>query len=269
MGLDIYLYRSELPFSEIEPIEKEYSDFTAALWAAEDKPWDQYTEAEKDAIHDADKAKAEELGLGEYGQHPARVEINIPSPTHPDGMFTIGYFRSSYNEGGMESVLEAQGIGGLHYIFGNDGHEYEFIPDWEASLVRARESLVKTAALQVSGEVFGATFVDGFTNVDSQAQALEVFKAQWATHKPKGEPDPNGWDMTSYSCYDGNFWMRGFEVFGAISGRNILGTRGTWLIFKRDLQWYVDALEVVVETIQYVLDNPLPEGQFYYFNWSG
>jgi hypothetical protein len=267
MGLDIYLYRAELPFSEIEPIEQEYRDYIDLLWS-DDKPYDDYTEEEKEEIRAKDKAKAAELGLGEYGEHPARVKIELDSPTHPDSLFKIGYFRSSYNESGMENVFEQIGVPGLHEIFANEDHEYEFTPDWSASLERAKAALEKLKAIDASGEAVGATHVHGFREVNSAEEAIAIFNDQRAKHPKKEDGESDGWDFRSFSCYDGVFWLDGFEILGAMSGR-YFGSNGTWVIFKRTLSWYVEYLEVVVETIEYVLDNPLPEGQFYYFHWSG
>ena len=140
------------------------------------------------------------MGLNsEFGEHSSREKIEQDSKKHPEHMFKIGYFRSSYNGGGINSVLDSLGFGGLYWIFDNKD-QYEFAPDWEKSLKRVREVLDKFRE---------------FTDSD-------IGKYRVAT------------------C-------------DSVDGEQY--------------QWYIDALEVVEETILYVLKQD--DSDDYYFHWSG
>lgn len=54
-----------------------------------------------------------------------------PSKRHPENYFKIGYFRSSYNEGGINNVLDLLDLPDLYDIFEvEDSHEYYQKIDW-------------------------------------------------------------------------------------------------------------------------------------------
>ena len=61
--------------------------------------------------------------------------VEFLSRKYPDHLFKIGYFRSSYNESGINYVLESRGLPTLWTVF--DAKPGEFVPDWEKSLERA------------------------------------------------------------------------------------------------------------------------------------
>jgi hypothetical protein len=67
--------------------------------------------------------------------------INIDSTTQPDHLFKIGYFRSSYNNAGINAYVNRLLCKpGLYHIFpeGNDDSGF-FRPDWAGARARALE----------------------------------------------------------------------------------------------------------------------------------
>lgn len=114
-------------------------------------------------------------------------------------MFKIGYFRSSYNSGGINRVLANMGLPTLDEIMGANDN-YVFQPNWKKAL----------------------------ENVES---VIEQLKTNGAYRVELGERD----------C--------------------------TYVVTESDNSWYIQALEIVKETIQYVLNSETEEQ--YYLHWSG
>lgn len=79
--------------------------------------------------------------------------------------------------------------------------------------------------------------------------------------------------LTDFSSWLGEFHLKGVQIFGLIKGveNNILyGPRPcVYAIIKRDekYDWYLQALEIVEETIDYALAQDNPDN--YYLHWSG
>src|SRR5690606_13005631 len=69
---------------------------------------------------------------------------NEDSALHPENIFKVGYFRSSYNSSGINSVLYNIGVPTLNDIFLPEGHDsYYVVPDWEQSLASCTEAIKK------------------------------------------------------------------------------------------------------------------------------
>ncbi len=104
----------------------------------------------------------------------------------------------------------------------------------------------------------------------TKKQALDRFLEIY--RKDKDDPTPG---FSSFSNYFGSFFLgKSLAVAGAIGGVGFGNTPTIYLITKNDptdedsgLNWYVRALEIVIETIDYVLVQPDKED--YYFHWSG
>ncbi len=187
MGLDVFLYKATTEQREQgDKLEAQYQEYEASVWEGENY----------DAIPDADKkeyaadvqAYALKLGLDEYGFKKAE-QIKFNSKKYPKHLFEIGYFRSSYNESGINLVLEQSVGSNLYDVFDHTDNEYEFVPDWCNSLDKARQIL------------------EEYTN------AVKPTKAT-----------------------------------------------------KENIEWVKQALEIVIETIEYVLAQSNPE--HFYLHWS-
>lgn len=59
--------------------------------------------------------------------------INYPSVLHPEGLFQVGYFRSSYNPNGINNVLRSLDLPTLYDIFDVDDNEYYRAVDWKSA----------------------------------------------------------------------------------------------------------------------------------------
>ena len=142
MGLDIYLYRYE-NFEETRRKEDLHSEYYDKLWE-EAGEYDSLSEEQKEGIRRKCKEYAISLGLDKDGtdsQNRQRTENDHPD--YPDHYFKIGYFRSSYNESGIERILKNMELPTMHDIFdNNDRDEYYVQPNWEKALQKV-ESVIE------------------------------------------------------------------------------------------------------------------------------
>jgi hypothetical protein len=143
MGLDVYLEKCPNR-AEAERIEEEYEAKSSEAYNKGN--FDNLTQAERDAHWSAMNDLAASMGLDKWGVHLSRVEIHDDSSLHPEHMFKIGYFRSSYNGGGINNVLGNIGIDDLYAIFDKKSDDYCFVPDWKASLERCNKALAEYKA---------------------------------------------------------------------------------------------------------------------------
>ena len=264
MGLDIYLYhipdrddiamKESLFSTERDKIEKTYG---------ENPTPEQMKEFRKQI-----KKYAKSLGLDEDGESNNRTKIELPSKIYPDHYYKIGYFRSSYNDSGIERVLYNLGLGNLDWIFQNtEIGGYEFSPDWEVALERATDILEKFKkvpayrCMEVSQNMFNAPTING----TEDAMALFLKSREEYLGGKKG--------FGSYTSRDGHFYMdEPLKVVGLIPGlgKNFLSKTPIPVInviYESDNSSYIESLEIVIETCQWVLEQKDPEN--YYLHWSG
>lgn len=276
MGLDVYLYKNADYSASMERV-RQYEKRTDALW----EELNPKTKEEKDDVHAKSKAIEVELGLAEYGDNPADIsqqDIQV-STVDPEHYFKVGYFRSSYNAGGIENVVEsAIGVRPLHAIF-EPADEYHVRPDWKSSLTRAKDILAmfedwvaengKYSAVKIDFNMFRPKNEFPKSQKEAMDTALRVIKE----HHNGG----------AFSNIDGNFWIPGkdiiepdqkvsaLSVVAAIPAiENGFGTEPcVYLITENEhgYKWYVNALKIVIETIQFVLAQP--DREHFYFHWSG
>lgn len=224
---------------------------------------------------------ATELGLGEYGE-PSHQDVQFPSARYPDHMFQVGYLRSSYNAGGINSVLRSLALLDLYGIFGADDRRSWVLPDWPAAADRARETI---AAYRAAVEAMdGCRVVKHHynplsppTQVTTSAAAAKIFQGE--VEKRAGRND----EFSAYDNAYGSFFfgdsvprLRGV-VLGmceSLFGRGM--TPCTYLIVQ-DLKgdgapipieenFYYQALVVVEEMCDWVLAQP--DADHYALAWS-
>jgi len=266
MGLDIYLYRYD-NFEETQRKEKEANDFSEKKW--EGKEWDKMTEPERDELYAKDHAFNESLGLDKYGaDETGKEKIEINSEKYPDHYFKIGYFRSSYNGGGINHILENLGLPRLNEMFEVASDEYEVQPDWAEAKKNLQEvyNRFKTMGAYRVAKVSG-NFFDPDRGPKSEKEALDIFLAELAKHNEVKEKDP---DFLSYENRDGIFYLgEPAKVKAFISGKEkFLGQRDcTYFVTESDNTWYLQAIEIMIDTCDYVLaqDNI----NQYYLHWIG
>jgi hypothetical protein len=294
MGLDVYLYHCSN-----RPAAKAAED--AANEAAEDlwqeiccnngtEEWDKVKESDKDRRYKVYKAKkkAIESTFGVVdGEHKDNTKIKNNSALYPDHMFKIGYFRSSYNEGGIDRIMRNLGLPTLSNLFRVTDGEYEFTPDWKTSLTRTVDAITRyTAHLNgKSGDlavtkVVGNMFSDPTEWPSSEAAALKIVERELEKYDPSKKDD---FSTGNYSNRDGEFIFGDpLEVVAMIPGtrESIMAKLHsqssmeavTYIVYRKkretgEKDWYLKALEIVKETIEWVLGQSDPEN--YYFHWSG
>ena len=265
MGLDVYLSKYS-DYAKSKANEEAYDKYSTELWDKLEAIDNDPTEKAKNQVREKLQARATELGLGEWGEDITyREKIELDSVLHPDHYFKIGYFRSSYNGSGLNNILRDLGIPDLYDIF-QPNDEYEFVPDWNYALTMVQESIEmvkKDKGYRI--ETIAANMFDPDNVPTSPAAAMEKFNEQLARVSPKNK------DFTWYSNRDGHFYMdkKGQEVHGLIPGKDMFNKPCTFVVYKlKDGNKYIlQSLEVVKETIEYVLaqDNP----QAFYLRWSG
>lgn len=269
MGLDIYLYKYE-NFAETQRKEKIYEEQSEETWNAipnrNGRSYEELTEDEKNWASNKNKELAASLGLGDWGSdETTKHKVEKDSLKYPDHYFKVGYFRSSYNGGGIERVLSNLGVMGLHEIF-QPNDEYCFQPNWNKALEnvnKAIEELKTKPAYRVS-EVSYNEF-NGFP-FKSDIKSSEDAMAQFLKEKGKGHGG-------SYSNGTGEYYLdEPIKVVGLIQGvkkrffvKEFLPA--VYVITESTNEWYQQALEIVKETIEYVLSQK--DKELYYLHWSG
>lgn len=262
MGLDVYLYKCDnLPLKT--KLEAEFYEKEQTIWDEYPK-YDAMTEAQKEEALQRVDALAVSMGLtGEYNSYP-EDKIKLDSIKYPDNFFKIGYFRSSYNDGGFNPVMRRQGLPDIYALFGEEGEPDNHPTDWEGSRPRVVDAIAKYRALMdtpvydafdVSPNMFGSDLPE------SAEEAVRIYRKE-----TDGEHAFDGWSSRA-----GTFMPKGEECYGFIPGK-LYGRPCTYVVFKRTekgLTFYLEALEIMLETIDYVLAQPDRDKFTYYLNWSG
>lgn len=202
-------------------------------------------------------------------------EVELPSTKYPDHMFKIGYFRSSYNDGGINHVLRSMGLDDLYDIFqgGGDG---KLVVDWSNCLSKVDKLIADCKKyLKSDAAKYTAIVVSKYkaseSEVSTEAQAIGLFLNVAKDHQKTDENSP--FDMSSFSSRNGDFFLKGLDVRAVIPMSNgILGQSHERICLivptkKGWFDWYMQALEIVRETVRYVLTQPDPSE--YKLIWSG
>lgn len=261
MGLDIYLYRYENQ-EETESLEKQYSDWSESNWNKVGE-YSTLTENQKDQLRKDDEDYAISLGLEKGGEDPRKEGIEMPSTKYPDHYFKVGYFRSSYNGGGINNILKNLGLPTLYEIFPHED-EYVFRPDWAVSLALVRDLIAQLKA-KPNLRCFDISWND-FRNpneceIRDEKKAMEVFL---------NEKERNA--GSSYSNIKGHFYHEEpLKVLGLVQGVNKMLFNevvlpSVYVICEGENEWYINALEIVQETIEFVLSKP--DSDKYFLHWS-
>lgn len=286
MGLDVYLYRCK-DVNALNTYEKQRDDAHEQIYADFKK---ELGLGQKDQLTDAQYKSYDKKAKAWDKANPAppggtETEVNQKSDIHPEHMFTIGYMRSSYNNGGINSILRAATGMDLYYIFREDdkSEDYRFAPDWKASLERAKKArdafkdhLNRVGSVKVID--VGPNFFLGEEGLPkSKEEVMKLFTPEQERHNERfkeGREEPFATkDANWYSNRDGSFFLgKGARLLAAIPGKGFGGKTTTYLVIRDgedaeiEKNWYLQALDVVVETCEYVLRHKNPEE--FIFHWS-
>lgn len=265
MGLDVYLSRIE-DFERVKAKEKEYENISNKIWNS------LFGEIEYNDAAEEDKEKFSKelekiktaMGLNRFGTDISRQPVLLNSTKYPEHAFKIGYFRSSYNGSGFNSIAE-QTIGmSLYTVFDPLDGNYEEVPDWSRSKENARLFIDKLNRMQKEApfiaETLHHTHCENTILPNTEKEALKLFLDELKSHNEFSD---------SYSCSKGNFFLgKPIEVLGLMHGKSrFMKEDCTYYILKMDYSWYIQAAEIVLETIDYVLAQDHPE--WHVLVWSG
>lgn len=178
--------------------------------------------------------------------------IEEDSRKHPDHFFKLGYFRSSYNGSGFNSVMHTLGIPDLYAIFQAPEDGGRFTPDWEACLARAKAARMayneRTSSPGGKGRVSFISAEKGQGAVaTTESGALEVYRDEAV----------KAHFFDGYSNKQGHFWWKGLTIKAAIPGSSRWGGAGVYLIWEPaetdEGDFYDAAFEIVIETCEWVI----------------
>jgi hypothetical protein len=161
--------------------------------------------------------------------------------------------------------MELWGLPTLYELFpeGGDGGYSYVVVDWMAALDRAVRALGLAEDKFANEAIYDVKDVFAHDNfmreVTSTDAALKTFKDEMSKDCAFG----------SWTSGNGLFSKKPIEVVGVIPGFSC-GMRTVFVITTVDrdtLNWYANALKIVIETIEYVLAHDDPND--YVLAWSG
>ena len=196
--------------------------------------------------------------LPEDDEREGEQQIELDFEKCPDHLFKVGYFRSSYNEAGFNNMMEQYGLPTLYDIFCAD-EQYIFAPNWEDALKRIEEGKKAVAELAETKGKYRVLRMKGLDTIKSEQEALDAFM----------EEIKRDGSFRTYSNRKGDFFLDGVECLGFMKGEKY-GIFCYYVIVKNDaenMQWYIQAFEIMEATVRYVLAQP--DKDDFYFHWSG
>lgn len=282
MGLDVSLYKCPNPKRAVA-LENAYEKELDALYTTFNQIQEHHvpTQEETDKF-DADREKLREKYEIDGWHHRSRVQFHHDSKTNPEHLFKIGYMRSSYNSGGINSVARVFGLPDLYDIFDVTNDEYEQFHDWDTVYTDLKAAIVQWRAHADSpmGKYTIMTFRPNFERsswAKSSQEALEVFNQEYL--KNKTEIDKDEWRRSGWHSKYGHFYPEPLKVSAIIAkswdpkkpASFLANSPETFLIIERDnndtLEWYIQALEIVQEMVEMILEQP--DKNDFYMSWSG
>lgn len=218
------------------------------------------------------------MGLDVYLRDENGDNIQHNSEKYPTNYFKIGYFRSSYNTWGINRVLQRTIGKDLYYIFEPPDKKYEFKPKWLDCRMRCInvieefnefvKKLGNVSVMFVSPRMFVR---EGDAIPQSEKEVIDIFL------KIRDEREDK--EFRAFSNREGTFYLDGIKCYGFISGKDIFQKDCTYIIYEPELKndekehgalykEYTKELEIVLETIDYILAQSPSEIKKYKLSWS-
>lgn len=266
MGLDVYLYREESR-EQIKDYEKKVESIKDRVWnkKAGTRKFEDLSEAERKSIWAAQDKALKKAGLTDNVPELLQKIVKLPSNIHPEHYFKIGYFRSSYNDSGINTVLENAIGESLYSIFDVGNNDYIITPDWNAAKKKAEDVRERYRKYLEESRGYAIESIDlPMKTVDSETDAMNLFKK--ALDENAGAP------FRSYSSAEGSYFLDGLKTHAMFATKGMFRPR-ILAVCKRPDEWspesdyYLQALDIVIETIEWVLSQP--DKEKYVFHWSG
>jgi hypothetical protein len=268
MGLSVYLARYE-NFEQAKALEDRFRAESKKIWDNAEITYEEMSEDEKNACRMECEVLASNMGLDADGRVlDGREEVCFDSTVYPEHMFKVGYIRSSYNEGGIDYLLQRALNVRLAEIFGYT-NKSDFSPDWDSALEKLDSVYIRLKGMLRDGKFFDVMKFDtGFLMhlkipralPESPHQALMKFLDEFAKHKGDG----------AYSSADGEFYLKDpVKLHGIMPGTQKIGSAESeviYLIFDNKIDWYLEAIEIMKEMVSFVISSG--ESEKYYLHWS-
>jgi hypothetical protein len=229
VGLDVYLYRlPDLDTGKIALYYKKYNQIISLVTYKYNEP--QPTEKEITEFSRLNSQLLLEIGLP-FDIHEQisekKQEIEIPSIKYPQE-YQIGYWRSGYSGGGIDTVLKVTIGSGLYDAFPEATEWGGYLkPDWERSLQILRDMLIR--------------------------------------FQSKGFEDQNFLDVTGFSIELGQDFVASLTP-SSPEHQALLTELEDAFTPQSQFNDYVKEIEAIVETVEYVLTQP-DKDQYMLF-WS-
>ena len=246
MGLDIYMYRSKNMGLAVE---------------LENKFWNLYNSEARKVMteEELDKLAEEHKYNRKEWQSTLSEKIELPSTKYPEHMFKIGYFRSSYNESGINKWLNDHELLSLYEMFDascNNNTGYEVI-DWRLAKANVTRTIDDYKKIQTGIELLDISRNSFIPRYEMTHQAIEQYFA-----KVVSEQRDDGF-FDSYSNGPHEVFTKGLTIYGVTH----TASRSYLVVKKEECEdWRLQALEIILETIDYVLAQPNPEEYFLVFS---
>lgn len=267
MGLDISLYQCK-NFEQAIANQAACEEFADEQWAAVGG-YSAATEDQRASVRARITEFNATLNCDDWGASNEFVRDAIDSADsklYPEHMFKLDYLRSSYNSGGINSVLGRCGCMDLYEIFEPNDGEYYVRPNWNAALVNVNTSIDQyTHHLLGPMAGYDAVRITSFGNgVEHPEDALALLKHELESRKN----NKTGWG--SYGNKDGDWFLDGIDVVGVVPNKGFGG--GVYLLTKDkevkkpEDDWYLQALHITKEMIENVLAQPNPDE--FVLGWS-
>lgn len=273
MGLGVYLYW-EKDRNEIEAHENKVDEITDNVYnEIKERIGDRdLTNEEWAEYREKVNKQLESEGISKDIPESMQKCIEMDSKQYPEHYFKIGYFRSSYNDGGINNILEKTINTRLDDIFDVDNHSYVIKPDWNKARDKTIEAIDKYLKHLKESNGFRTIRVrEPFAPAKSEQDAYNMFIDQQKRWTDKD------YQFGSYGNGIGCFIPKGISVYGVFITPSKYGLRqnpskDTILVVKDnnfvpEEDWYYTALLIVLETIDWVLAQPDKDN--YALHWSG
>ncbi len=262
MGLDVYLSEYS-DYKKAKELEAGHEKESSALWEKFFPEKDDYKLAPQDKKDAYDKERAKIDRKYSFSDKLCRTkyekEVKRNSKCHPNHMFKIGYMRSSYNDGGINSLCERRLEGplreGLDYVF-NPGGDYEFQPDWEKCLARAKELREALRSVDNHIDVFMAPRAVREPEVRNENDARELFLKTRAEHEKYAAEGRASFG--SFGNAAGDFFLdKPRKLRAIINGKDKYRAEDSavYMVYESEdgLKFYIEAMDVVVEMCEWAI----------------
>ena len=272
MGLDVYLKKcTDLDTERAK--ENKADEMANKLWEDAGE-FSSLSSEQQDAVRAQIEKIYSDLGLDEWGSSKSITTLNQDSTIDPDHMFKLGYFRSSYNSAGINWYLRNLGMNDLHDLF-EPNDDYDFKPNWHEALkrtdhlIQAYELYLQSPQAKYVAIEIAANPYAGENGINNEKSAIDAF-----VEKTKGRSEDSG--FSSFGCNLGDFYLSGIKLVAVIPRDKSVKdpfSRGQvfYAIVEKEKtdekDWYLTALQIVKETITYVLNQP--DSEAYFLSWSG